>query len=272
MPLGSARTTKFSIGTAELRVGPLTLANQLTDEHSVGLIDSVSLNVEQEAAELEGGFPRKLVDTAIIRQSASITASLREYSRRNIRLMLGEGVGGVAPADFATTLASTETAGSVVITVASGKGASFTAGDILTIYPTGAPERVSVCRVASIATDDLTLDSGTPLLFDYSIGAPIFLSRQVPVGAVSQTNYFSVMMIQKENSTGRPLVWSFWKGALATGLTLETNAEDFASTELQINLLEPAAVEFDTGGSLDHLLNIIPNHPIGLYAGGGDAT
>ena len=74
MALGSPITNKFNIGTAELRVGPMSSANKLLEAHSVGLIDSVSLNVDQEAAQLEGGFPRKLVDTAIIRQSSSITA------------------------------------------------------------------------------------------------------------------------------------------------------------------------------------------------------
>ncbi len=271
MPLGSPITTKFSIGTAELRVGPLNLANKLLDTHSVGLIDSVSLNVEQEAAELEGGFPRKLVDTAIIRQSVSLTASLREYSRRNINLLVGEGVDAVAPTSFATTLQNNETLGSTSIEVPTGKGASFTAGDIITIYPNGQPEKVSVCRVASIATDTLTLDSGTPTLFAYTAGDPIYLSRPVALGAVDQTNYFAVMMIQKENSSGKPLVWSFWKGAIASGLSLETNAEDFSSTELQINLLEPAAVEFGVGGQLNHLANIIPTYPIGLYAGGADS-
>ena len=48
MPLGSARTNKFPIGTAELRVGPLTAAGNLMDVHSVGLIDQATLSVSQE--------------------------------------------------------------------------------------------------------------------------------------------------------------------------------------------------------------------------------
>lgn len=270
MPLGSPITNKFSIGTAELRIGALTDANKLLPSHSVGLIDSASLSVDQEAAELEGGFPRKLVDTAIIRQSASITAVLREYSRKNLFTLLGEGVTATTT-DFATTVDAQATAGATSITVATGKGASFTAGDLVTLYNVGSPENVSVCRVLSIATDTLTLDSGTPTLFQYEVGDPIFIAYEVPVGAVSQTNYFSVSLVQKENSTGRPVVWTFWKGAIASGLSVETNAEDFASTELQINLLEPAASEYGAGGDLLHLANIIPSNPIGLYAGGGDA-
>lgn len=269
MPLGSPVTNKFSIGTAELRIGPLTDANKLLSSHSVGLIDSASLNVEQEAAELEGGFPRKLVDTAIIRQTASITATLREYSRRNIMTMLGEGV-VTATTDYAVVLDAQVTVGTSV-TLPTGEGTNFTAGDIITFYAAGKPENVSVCRVESVATDTLTLDTGTPTLVQYEIGDTVFLSHPAPVGAVTRTNYFSVALVQKENSTGRPVVWNFWKGAVASGLTMDTNAEDFASTDLEINLLEPAVSEYGAGGDLIHLNNVIPNNPIGFFAGGGDA-
>ena len=269
MPLGSPVTAKFSIGTAELRIGALTDANKLTSAHSVGLIDSASLNVEQEAAELEGGFPRKLVDTAIIRQSASITATLREYSRRNIMTMLGEGVVAAAT-DYAVVLDSANTAGTT-LDLPTGEGVNFAADDIITVYAAGKPEEVSICRIESIATDTLTLDTGTPTLQDYAIGDTVFLSHPAPVGAVSQTNYFSVELVQKENSTGRPVVWNFWKGAIASGLSMDTNAEDFASTDLEINLLEPAVAEYGAGGDLNHIGNVIPDNPIGLFAGGGDS-
>lgn len=270
MPLGSPVTNKFSIGTAELRIGALTSAGVLTSAHSVGLIDSASLNVEQEAAELEGGFPRKLVDTAIIRQSASITATLREYSRRNIMTLLGEGV-VAATTDYAVVLDAGQTAGTTLV-LPTGEGTNFTAGDIITVYAAGAPEDVSICRIASIATDTLTLDSGTPTLVNYAIGDTVFLSHPAPVGAISQTNYFAVSLVQKENSTGRPVVWNFWKGAIASGLSIDTNAEDFASNDMEINLLEPAVAEYSAGGDLLHLANIIPTNPIGLYAGGGDSA
>lgn len=269
MPLGSPQTNKFSIGTAELRIGPLSLANKLLPANSVGLIDSASLTVDQESAELEGGFPRKLVDAAVIRQSASITATLREYSRRNILAMLGEG-SSTAVTDYATTFDAQAAAAATTFDVPTGEGTNFTAGDLVTMYNAGTPENVSVVRVASVATDTVTLDAGTPLLFQYEIGDPMFISHPVAVGAISQTNYFAVMLIQKENSTGRPVVWSFWKGAIASGLSLETNAEDFASTDFEIKLLEPAASEFGAGGALNHLANIIPSNPTGLYAGGGD--
>ena len=94
--LGSPRTTKFSIGTAELRIGPLLEAMKLKQENSIGLIDNATVEVSQESVDLTGGFPKVLVDTAVVSQESSITATLREYSRRNLQVMLGEGVVDVA--------------------------------------------------------------------------------------------------------------------------------------------------------------------------------
>lgn len=270
MPLGSARTNKFPIGTAELRVGPLTSAGNLKDVHSVGLIDQATLSVSQESAQLLGGFPKKLVDSAITQQSSTISATMREFSRRNLEVLLGEG-SQTQPADVTSAVAvSTAVADAVLINVTTSDGSKFTVGDIITAFPAGVPEQVTVARISSITDDALTLDAGTPVLFDLPVGSPIFISRQIAIGNVSQTNYMAVTLIQKEASTGRPLVFNFWKGSVSSGLEYSTNADDFGSTELTLDLLEPTAAEYGSGGDLEHLANIIPTHPVGFYAGGGD--
>ena len=132
--LGSPRTTKFSIGTAELRIGPLSSAMKLKQENSVGLIDNATVEVSQESVDLTGGFPKVLVDTAVVSQESSITATLREFSRRNIQVLLGEGVVPIAsePADAATTV---DTPASVDDTVVPPRGTRCT----LIVLPAKAP-------------------------------------------------------------------------------------------------------------------------------------
>jgi hypothetical protein len=152
MALGSPQTNKFQIGTAELRVGPLTSAMKLLQTHSMGLVDSVTITIGQESVDLEGMFPKQLIDSAIVRQSAEVSAVLREYSRRNLKIAIGEGV-ATATTDVATTIASPGTAGQTAITVAAAQGANFTVGDLVVTYKTAAPENVQILRVQSIATD-----------------------------------------------------------------------------------------------------------------------
>jgi hypothetical protein len=266
MSLGSPVSNKFQIGTAELRIGPLTSAMKLLQAHSVGLVDSVSVTIGQESVDLEGGFPKQLMDSAIVRQTAEVSAVLREYSRRNLKVALGDGV-ATAATDVATTVGTAASTAATSLIVASGTGVS--ASDLIVAYKPNAPENVQILRVQSISTNTLTLDTSTPLLFDLSIGDPVFVAKQVAIGAVSQTNYMAASVVQKENSSGRPLVWNFWKASISGNLEYATNADDFASTTLTLKCLQPAAAEFGIGANLAHLSNIIPAHPTGFLALGG---
>ncbi len=271
-PLGSPVTNKFAIGTAELRLGTLAQANKLTFANSVGLIDQATLEVTQTSVDLLGGFPKVIADTAIVSQESSITATLREYARRNFNLLVGEGI--AAPvADVNSLVVSNASAAGVDVDVTPGDGSLFTVGDLVQIYTDGENSDLTLARIESIATDAITLDSDTPLLFDVagtSATVYIYKIEEVAIGAIMQTKYFSVQLVQTERSTGRPLTFNFWKGAIGAGMTYATNADDFASTELSIKLLQPSALEYASGADLEHLAAIIPTNPTGLIATGGD--
>lgn len=268
MSLGAPRTRKFPIGTAELRIGPLSLANRLTAAHSVGLIDSVTVEVSQESVNLEGGMPRKLIDTAIVSQSSKISGQIREYSRRNLKVMLGEGTDASPPTDVETTVASNATAGATTLTVTSAVG--FAQGDIAVIYPSSDAGQVSVCLIASIAGNVITMDADTPLLYAAASGAKVFNGQPVKIGGVAETNYLSAMIIQTDRVKKRPLVFNFWKVAIASGMNFATGTTEFGSTGLELNCLEPAASEYGVGGDLIHLADLIPGYPIGMMIGGAD--
>jgi hypothetical protein len=272
--LGAPQTTKFQIGTAEVRVGPMASAMKLTQAHSVGLIDNVTVEISQDSVDLEGGFPRSPVDTAIVRRNGTVTATLREYSRRNIKLMMGEGVAaGAEPTDAKTLITTNLATAGTSFDVSGGDGTLFTTGDLWVIYPDGRPEEITVVRILSVATDTVTLDSDTPALHDYDGTAEtihIYKAQQVGIGNVQTTNYFSCQILQVERSTGRPVGFEIWKATIASGMTLGSNAEDFASNELQIKLLDPAAAEYGAGGDLVHLADIIPSHSQGLMFYGAD--
>ncbi|MNF63699.1 hypothetical protein D3C84_454070 [compost metagenome] len=266
MSLGSPVTNKFQIGTAELRVGPMTSAMKLLQTHSVGLVDSCSVTIGQESVDLEGGFPKQLMDSAVVRQTAEVSTVLREYSRRNLKIAIGDGV-TTAVADVATTVGTAASAAATSLTLVAGTGIS--GSDLVVAYKAGTPETVQILRVASVATNTLTLDASTPLLFDLAVGDPVFVAKQVAIGAVSQTNYMAAAIVQKENSSGRPLVWNFWKASISGNLEYATNASDFASTTMTLKCLQPAAAEYGVGANLAHLANIIPSHPTGFLALGG---
>lgn len=269
--LGSARTRQWNLGVAEVRITPLSASGKALQSHSVGLIDNATVEVAQESVRLEGGFPRKLIDTAIAAQTASVRATLREYSRRNLQVLLGQGVSAGSPVDVSTTLSgAATTAGATSMEVTSATG--IATGDTLVVFPRGKPELLSVVMVASVATNTITLEDTTPLLvaYDPATVVDVFNAQPIAIGAVAETKYFGVQLIQRNPVSGRPRVFDFWKSSISTGMTFETSSQDYGSTELGLEILEPAADEYATGGALEHLAKIIPNYPAGRMSFGAD--
>lgn len=269
MSLGQARSKQFNLGTAELRITPLAASGRALASHSVGLVDTVTVSVAQEAVRLEGGFPRKLVDTAIASQTSSVTGALREVTRRNLRVLLGQGVSAAEPIDTTTMMNGAATvAGAVEFAVVSAAG--ITAGATLVVYPKGKPELMSVVVVESVDANTITLDSNTPLLvaYDPAMQVEVFNAHPIAIGAVDQVQYFGVQVIQRNYGNGRPRVFDLWKGSVSSGMTFETSNQDYGSQDLQIEILEPTADDYVDGGPLEHLASIIPNFPSGRMSFG----
>ena len=235
MSLGQARTKQFNLGTAELRIMPLSSSGKGMDIHSVGLVDTTNVNVAQDAVRLEGGFPRKLVDIAIASQNATVTGAMREISRRNMKVLLGQGVAASEQADVATTMSGTATtAGATSFDVTSATG--ITAGKTLVVFPKGKPELMSVVVVDSVATNTVTLNAKTPLLYAYDPaaggGVIVFDAQPIPIGAVDSVQYFGAQVIQRNYANGRPRVVDLWKCAISGGMDFETSNQDYGTQNL----------------------------------------
>lgn len=277
--LGSAKTNRFMIGTAELRVGAMSAAAKLTQAHSVGLIDNASVNYSRETAQLVGGFPQKVVDETPKAENTTITATMREYSRRNLGIMLGQGTLTDA-ADVITTASGVMTGAAAAPVLPTATTTGFMAGDTCVAYVVGQPELVAVVVIGtvtastSIALGAMDSDLFTAINAAVTAGRTLklFKAALISVGNLSQTEYMAVSLVQKDLKTGRPIVFNFWKCSVQGGLDYGTNADDYASTELTLNVLEPAASEYGAGQPLEHLAAIIPTCPMWQLVRAQDAA
>jgi hypothetical protein len=263
--LGSAQSDDFSIGVAEVRLGPLTAAGKLTQAHSIGLVDEATVSVAQESAELEGGFPRKLVASAVIRQSGTVSATFREMSRRNLDIILGNGI-PAAVTEVSTTITADVLIGATDVVVADSAG--FTVGDVAVIYQEGKPESVSVVKLTAVDTsapDGLSFAANS-LAQAYTVASGtvhVYKANPIKIGAVTRVNYFAATLIQ-QGASGRPIVWNLWKCSIGGNMEYATNAEDYASSTMELKILEPAAVDYGVGGDLYHVADQIADHPSGM--------
>lgn len=273
--LGDAQTSRFVITPAEFRIGPMTEANKLLPSNSVGLLNSATVTFNVESVDLEGGLPKVLYDTAVTSQPGTIAAEMREYSARNISLLLGY-TPSTYVADRKTTLAADVTAAATEITVAAGAGADYNPGDLIGLYPAEPQDvaKISYCLVESIAVDVITLDSNTPTLFAYSgttSPANVFAAEPVPIGAVTATNYFAAQVLGNRRD-GQPMGFMFWKCAISSGLEMAFSSDDFGTTPGEFKILQPSAADFGTGGPLEHVAALIASNPLGMFMSGGDVS
>lgn len=267
MALGSPQTDKFPIGTAEIRIAPLALAMKQMPAHSLGCLDDVTISITNTAVQKRAGFPQRQVANAITENVITVSGTVGEYSRRNMQIMAGEAP-EVAVADVKGILATAQVAGAVSVPLGTGEGAAFVVGGLVTIYIDGKPELITVAKIASIATDTLTLAANTPLLHDYPATVTRIFAAN-PIGkAMVKTSYFSLQVIQSQFSDGRPIAWNFWKASASNGMELALNPTDFSTTSIELQCLEPTAAEFQVGGELAHLADIIPDYPVYMAAPG----
>lgn len=268
MPLGSPITDKFPIGTAEIRLAPLSQALKMMPSHSIGQLDDVTISVSNTSVQKKAGFPQRTVANAITENIVTISGTVGEYSRRNMQILGGEAP-EPAVADAASALSAPAAAGALTVTLATGGGALFTAGSLIVIYIDGRPEMMQVTKIDSIAGDVLTLAAGLALLHDFPANLTKVFAAQ-PIGkAITKTNYFAAQVIQSQFSDGRPIAWNFWKVSNSGGLEAAMNPTDFATTTLELEAMEPSAAEFQVGGPLEHVADLVVEYPIWLCAPGG---
>ena len=274
LKLGSAVSNSFSIGTAEMRVGSFASTSvclQLTQANSVGLVDNASISFTAEAVDLFGGFPQLIQDTAIVKQTGNVKASVREFSRRNLDLALSNGVQTTAATDVKTSLVATADVAAAVTSITVVSGTGFNVADVIVIYPTGAPQDVTVTQISAISTNTLTftLVASLPTVAAYPaltnsgvITYNVFKAAGTAAGNVTQTNYFSFMMVQQNAHTGRPVVWAIWKAANTGTMEQKTSATEYGMLELDIKILQPSGADVSAGG----VLNAAPFPTlVGLY-------
>jgi len=277
MAFGAAVSNKFQIGTSEIRIGPMTLANQLTGvANSVGLLQSATVKFQQDSVDLEAGFPKTIVDTAIVKTNITVEAQAYEYSRRNIRSMLNEGsesVGAVLETSGTTTGNVTASTGTLFTIATNMIGSNLTAGDLVVIYPMNAPEQISVIAITAVTgttTATITFDSAvTPLLFPSAIisGSSCYKANNIGIGKSSGTNYFTLDILGSD-STGAPKGFKFWKCAVAGSMDYSFSNDNYAVTPLNFKILKPSAADLQSGGPLYAIRNIVNANPFGMFFSG----
>lgn len=232
---GEAKTTEFLLSTATIMVGPTSKVMELTPSlHSLGLVKNIQVQADVSFTELTQGIQQQVVSSVNTGSQTKITGELYEYTARN--LAYGAQLDGSAatydPIVTSYTLATNITTGGATVVLGTGGGADFNVGDFLVIQDTNNPDKLHVGKVASKATDTLTLATGyvMPSTMAFSTGSTvIYRVTPIKVGAVSAQPTMGLKMVGLLPESGQPITLIFPKVKITKGISLAFQTDNFAN-------------------------------------------
>lgn len=239
---GEAQTSDFLLSTATVMVGPPAKVFELVPEtHSVGLIKNVLASSEPTFSELTQGVENVVVASAQTGTQSRISGEVYEYTARNIAYAAGADATGQEydPSTDEFTLATAVTSGSATSTLAltAGSGAKWAAGDWGVIQDKNNPDRLHPFKVASIATDTLTLKTGYAIPTGQAYATAdsvVYKVHAIGVGPKRVQPVFGVKMVGLLPSTGEPVTMIFPKVKITKGLSLSFQTDNWQNMPFEM--------------------------------------
>ena len=126
-------------------------------------------------------------------------------------------------------------------------------------------EAVSIANISSKSnTQEVTLVDGLLTGFESGEDVSFYVTKRVSGGATSdRPTYYTVQLLRTDRSTGLPVGINIWKAFVTSGLSLSSNATDFASYDLVMKALEPLRTEYLVEGAvLNHVSKRVQQSPV----------
>jgi hypothetical protein len=252
---GQARTNEFLLTTATVMIGPQAKVMELSPAlHSLGLAKNVHVSADMGFTELSQGLNAQVVMSVNTKLDTKITAEIYEYTARNLAYGAGLDGSDVAYNDDpkSYTLAATITGSSTTVALSAGAGADFSTGDYLVIQDTVTNNMVHVGKVASVATDTVTLATGYTIPTGSAFGVAttvVYRVKGIGVGVIDTQPTYGAKLVGIMPATGEPVTLIFPKVKVTKGMSVMFDQANFANmpfefTPYQLVASDPYAADF----------------------------
>lgn len=226
--LGTAKTTDFMLGTAEVRIGAVGELFNLTNDDSIGLVKNVAITGEMESTDLGQGVKNRAVFSVTTSATLSVATEVYEYTARNLAYGLNLAAGVVGTNVETTTTASVTGNDSVaVIPVTDETG--ITADDYILVATS---KGIMANRVASVATGELTVTHAVPTGVVIANGASVVKASSLDLGDPVD-EYYSCAVIGKL-ADGGDVVFYFPKIKIVRGFNVQFGTSDYGNMPFEI--------------------------------------
>lgn len=246
---GESRTTEFLLSQATIMVGPQAKVFELTPAlHSIGLCKNVQVTADIGFVELTQGLANQAVSSVNNMINTKISAEVYEYTARNLAYGAGLDALGASfdPLSVSATLASA-IAGGAVTTIPLVSSTGFAAGDWVVLQDTVVNDRVFVGKIASIATNILTMAAGYGMTSD-NVGwavatTNVYKVRNIQVGSLAKQNRFGIKIVGILPESGQPATLIFPKAAITKGLSMSFQTDNFSNLPFEFTPYTLATTE-----------------------------
>lgn len=229
---GEAKTTDFLLGTATVMFGPPAEVFDLTPaDHGVGLTKSVSVTAAPAFTDLTQGVRNQNVYSIMTGNVVTMAAEIYEYTASNVIYATGlDGSSHMAPT-ATSTLASAVIADDSTITVETGDGGSFSAGDWVVIED-GAMDKIFVRKVASISVDTLTLEAPA-LPSAIPAGSAVRAKSLIEVGSKEEQPFLGCKIVGSL-ANDKPVALIFPKIRITNGFNIGFMTDDYQNMPFEM--------------------------------------
>lgn len=241
---GEARTNKFMLGTATVMIGPQAKLFELdVATHSIGLVKNFTMTSEPQYSELTQGVKNTIVFSTMTQNPVRASMEAYEFTSRNLAYGLGLDGSTLAPLSVASTLASeiTGTSGTPVTSVplAAGGGATFAANDWIMLQE-GTGDRVFITRIASKATDTLTVAPGLPVTI--AAGSAVKKVNVVSVGSKENQPFLAAKVVGTL-ADGTAVTVLIPKVRITKGFSLAFTTQDYGNLPFEFTVYDPVSTD-----------------------------
>lgn len=235
---GTALSNKFMLGSATVMVGPQADVFDFTPAtHSIGLVKNFSITSEPQYTELTQGVKNTIVDSVMTSNPIRASMEVFEYTAKNLAYGLGINA-GLTTMTTVGNVASQTVGGSGIntLTLATGEGASFATNDMVIVDVNG-DDHLLIRKVASVATDVLTLDRDIPTGTTVPVAAKVYKVNSVTVGSKENQPYYGAKVTGRL-SNGDPVTVLIGKLRIMRGFNFAFGTDDYGNMPFEFAMYD----------------------------------
>lgn len=232
---GTAKTSKFMLGSASLMIGAQANLYDLSPTNSLGLVKNISITSDPTFTDLTQGTKNTVVYSMLTGSPVKISAEVYEYTAANLAYGLSLDGSSLTSLTAAGVTSAIIAGGTTPTTQVPLVDASMFAANDNILISDGTDDNLLPRKIVSIATNTLTVDS--TIKQTLAAGATVRKVNLVDVGSTVDGPFLAGKIAGKLVD-GTPVVLLLPKIRITKGFTMNWSTNDYGNLPYEIEVID----------------------------------